>query len=64
MLCLHILQSCLGYLINTLMIEDILALLEWQGELTDADRRGPLRSSTPNMTLYGEVECGRIAIWT
>jgi len=39
MLCLHILQSSLG-LINTLMIQDTLALPEWAGVLTDADRRG------------------------
>jgi len=39
MLCLHILQSSLG-LINTLMIQDTLALPEWADVLTDADRRG------------------------
>ena len=47
MLCLHMLQSSLG-LINTLMIQDTLALSEWAGVLTDADRRRPHpRSSTP-----------------
>ena len=46
MLCLHILQSSLG-LINTLMIQDALAPPEWAGVLTDADRRGLTRSSTP-----------------
>jgi hypothetical protein len=46
MLCLHILQSCLA-LINTLMIQDTLALPEWIDVLTDADRRGLTRSSTP-----------------
>jgi TnpA family transposase len=39
MICLQILQSCLGY-INTLMIEDTLAGPEWAGKLGDADRRG------------------------
>jgi TnpA family transposase len=36
---LHILQSSLG-LVNTLMIQDTVALPEWEGVLTDADRRG------------------------
>jgi TnpA family transposase len=35
MLCLHILQSALGY-INALMIQDTLALPEWQNVLTGA----------------------------
>ncbi len=39
MLCLQILQSCLGY-INTLMIQDTLAEPEWADVLTDVDRRG------------------------
>ena len=39
MLCLHILQSCLGF-INTLMIQDILAGPQWADVLGDADRRG------------------------
>jgi hypothetical protein len=39
MLCLHILQSCLG-VINTLMIQDTLALPESADVLTDTDRRG------------------------
>jgi TnpA family transposase len=46
MLCLHILQSSLG-LVNTLMIQDTLALPEWADVLTDADRRGLTRSSIP-----------------
>ncbi|GAA1643817.1 hypothetical protein GCM10009733_046130 [Nonomuraea maheshkhaliensis] len=55
MLCLHILQSCLG-LVNTLMIQDTLALPEWQGELTDADRRGLTPIFPSNMTPYGEIQ--------
>jgi TnpA family transposase len=39
MICLQILQSCLGY-INTLMIQDTLAEPEWADNLGDADRRG------------------------
>jgi TnpA family transposase len=55
MLCLHILQSCLG-LINTLMIQDTLALPEWADMLTDADRRGLTPIFHTNMTPYGEVQ--------
>lgn len=55
MLCLHILQSCLG-LINTLMIQDTLALPEWQDMLTDADRRGLTPIFHSNMTPYGEIQ--------
>ncbi|GAA4233425.1 hypothetical protein FHR32_000639 [Streptosporangium album] len=55
MLCLHILQSCLG-LINTLMIQYTLDLPEWQGVLTDADRRGLTPIFHTNMTPYGEVQ--------
>src|SRR6266568_2558777 len=49
MLCLHILQSSLG-LINTLMIQDTLALPEWADVLTDADRRGLSPVFHTNMT--------------
>jgi len=42
MICLQILQSCLGY-VNTLMIQDTLA--EWADRLGDADRRGLTRCS-------------------
>lgn len=55
MLCLHILQSSLG-LINTLMIQDTLALPEWAGVLTDADRRGLTPVFHTNMTPYGEIQ--------
>jgi hypothetical protein len=48
MICLQILQSCLGY-INTLMIQDTLAEPEWADKLGDADRRGltPRRLPVP-----------------
>jgi hypothetical protein len=55
MLCLHILQSSLGY-INTLMIQDTLALPEWQNVLTDADRRGLTPIFHIYMTPYGEIQ--------
>jgi TnpA family transposase len=55
MLCLHILQSSLG-LVNTLMIQDTLALPEWEGVLTDADRRGLTPVFYSNMTPYGEIQ--------
>jgi TnpA family transposase len=55
MLCLHLLQSSLGY-INTLMIQDTLALPEWANVLTDADRRGLTPIFHSNMTPYGEIQ--------
>ena len=55
MLCLHILQSSLG-LINTLMIQDTLALPDWADVLTDADRRGLTPVFHTNMTPYGEIQ--------
>ena len=63
MLCLHILQSSLG-LINTLMIQDTLALPEWAGVLTDADRRGLTPIFHANMTPTGRSSCGPTAAWT
>ena len=58
MLCLHILQSCLA-LINTLMIQDTLALPEWIDVLTDADRRGLTPIFHTNMTLYEDSAAHR-----
>ena len=55
MLCLHILQSCLGF-INTLMIQDILAGPQWADVLGDADRRGLTPLFTSNMTPYGDIQ--------
>ena len=54
MVCLQILQSCLGY-INTLMIQDTLAEPTWADVLTDADRRGLTPLFHTNMTPYGTV---------
>ena len=39
MLFLHLLQVSLVY-INTLMLQQMLAGTEWQGRLTEGDRRG------------------------
>ena len=63
MLCLHILQSSLG-LINTLMIQDTLALPEWAGVLTDADRRGLTPVFHTSMTRTGRSSYGPTAAWT
>jgi len=55
MLCLHILQSCLGF-INTLMIQDILAEPQWADVPGDAGRRGLTPPFTTNMTPYGDIQ--------
>lgn len=55
MICLQILQSCLGY-VNTLMIQDTLAEPEWADRLGDADQRGLTPLFTVNMTPYGEIQ--------
>lgn len=55
MLCLHILQSCLGF-VNTLMLQDVLAEPEWADVLGDADWRGLTPLFTSNMTPYGDIQ--------
>jgi DNA invertase Pin-like site-specific DNA recombinase len=55
MLCLHTLQSSLGF-VNTLMIQDVLAEPEWADVLGDADRRGLTPLFTSNMTPYGDIQ--------
>jgi Tn3 transposase DDE domain len=55
MLCLHILQSSLGY-VNTLMLQDTLAEPEWAEVLTATDRRGLTPLFHTNMTPYGAVQ--------
>lgn len=37
------------------MIQDTVALPEWEGVLTDADRRGLTPIFHANMTPYGEI---------
>ena len=55
MLCLHILQSSLGF-VNTLMIQDVLAEPDWADVLGDADRRGLTPLFHTNMTPYGDIQ--------
>lgn len=55
MLCLHILQSSLGF-VNTLMLQDVLAEPEWADGLGDADRRGLTPLFTSDMTPYGDIQ--------
>ena len=38
------------------MIQDTLALPEWENVLTDADRRGLTTLFHTNMTPYGEIQ--------
>jgi hypothetical protein len=38
------------------MIQDTVALPEWDGVLTDADRRGLTPVFHANMTPYGEIQ--------
>lgn len=61
MLCLHILQSSLG-LVNTLMIQDTLALPGWEGVLTDADRRGLTPVFHSRVTRLLRPNRGRVAL--
>ncbi|MGI8313184.1 transposase [Saccharopolyspora hattusasensis] len=55
MLCLQILQSCLGF-VNTLMIQDVLAESEWADALGDTDRRGLTPLFTSNTNPYGDIQ--------
>ena len=55
MICLKILQSCLGY-INTLMIQDTLAEPEWGDRLGDARSARPDPAVHRDMTPYGEIQ--------
>jgi TnpA family transposase len=55
MLCLQILQSSLG-LVNTLMIQDIVAEPEWTDVPGEADCRGLTPLFTSNMTPYGDIQ--------
>ena len=53
-LCLRILQTALVY-VNTLMIQHVLADPEWDGVLTETDRRGLTPLFWSHITPYGEV---------
>ena len=55
MLALHILQAAIVY-VNTLMIQEVLGLPEWDGVLTAEDRRGLTPLFWSHILPYGEVK--------
>ena len=54
MVALHILQAAIVY-VNTLMVQELLALPEWEGVLTIDDRRGLTPLFWSHILPYGEV---------
>jgi TnpA family transposase len=54
MVALHILQAAIVY-VNTLMVQEVLALPEWEGVLTEDDRRGLTPLFWSHILPYGEV---------
>ena len=54
MVALHILQAAIVY-VNTLMVQEVLALSEWKGVLTVDDRRGRTPLFWSHIVPYGEV---------
>lgn len=54
MIALHILQAAIVY-VNTLMVQEVLALPEWEGVLTADDRRGLTPLFWSHILPYGEV---------
>jgi TnpA family transposase len=54
MVALHILQAAIVY-VNTLMVQEVLALPEWEGVLTVDDRRGLTPLFWSHILPYGEV---------
>jgi len=54
MVALHILQAAIVY-VNTLMVQEVLALPEWQGVLNIDDRRGLTPLFWSHILPYGEV---------
>ena len=55
MLALHILQAAIVY-VNTLMVQEILALPDWDGVLTTEDKRGLTPLFWKHILPYGEVK--------
>jgi TnpA family transposase len=55
MVALHILQAAIVY-VNTLMIQEVLGLPEWEGVLTADDRRGLTPLFWSHILPYGEVK--------
>ncbi len=54
MIALHILQAAIVY-VNTLMVQEVLALPEWEGVLTAEDRLGLTPLFWSHILPYGEV---------
>ncbi len=54
MVALHILQAAMVY-VNTLMVQEVLALPEWEGVLTADDRRRLTPLFWSHILPYGEV---------
>lgn len=54
MVALHILQAAIVY-VNTLMVQEVLALPEWEGVLTVDDQRGLTPLFWSHILPYGEV---------
>ncbi len=54
MVALHILQAAIVY-VNTLMVQEVLAMPEWEGVLTVDDRRGLTPLFWSHILPYGEV---------
>jgi TnpA family transposase len=54
MIALHILQAAIVY-VNTLMVQEVLAMPEWEGVLTTDDRRGLTPLFWSHILPYGEV---------
>jgi TnpA family transposase len=54
MVALHILQAAIVY-VNTLMVQEVLALPEWEAVLTADDRRGLTPLFWSHILPYGEV---------
>jgi TnpA family transposase len=54
MVAIHILQAAIVY-VNTLMVQEVLALPEWEGVLTTDDRRGLTPLFWSHILPYGEV---------
>lgn len=54
-LALHILQAAIVY-VNTLMVQEVLALPEWAGVLTADDQRGLTPLFWSHILPYGEVK--------
>src|SRR5271156_1157385 len=55
MLSLHLLQNCMVY-VNTLMLQQVLAQPQWQGQLTATDLRALTPLTWEHVNPYGRFE--------